>query len=153
MRRPRGVIFISLLDSLAALACVVFGILLFIAINPSSPGIFPKWFVAGTGSIVAFFCFLFAGLVGILGWALWRLKNWARITQIGCAAVDLMLTGTSAITVLSRFKLAGLFLILVRIGIDAMILWYLNQAHVVTAFRRVGADSGVAAAFSGSQRG
>lgn len=152
MRRPSGVTLISLLDFLVALGISVLGILLFVVINPSSPGIFPKWFIAGAGSTVAFFCFLFAGLVAILGWALWRLKNWARITQIICNAFDLMLTGTSSIAVLSRFKLAGLFLILVRIGIDTMILWYLNQSHVVIAYRRVATDSRGAAAFSGSRK-
>lgn len=134
VNRPAGVILISALDFLAALIGVLFGVLVFLAMSTQSPGIFPPEFVTGLGVVLAMVVLFFAAIAAALGWGMWKLKKWAYVGQVVFAALDLMFALPAAPFLVVQFKVFGLLVALVRIGIDLPILWYLVRRHVRAAF-------------------
>src|SRR5438132_1427249 len=75
-----------------------------------------------------------APISGLIGWGLWNLKNWARITAIVFAVLGMLGGATGLMWALMHFNPVLLTGAIVRAGIAALIFWYLNQPHVKTAF-------------------
>ena len=83
------------------------------------------------------FMFLLVGaLAALIGWGLWRLKNWARLFALAIlvAGTGLMLPSVSA-----AVATLGWALVWSGLGVVArvMLVWYLWQEHVAENFRRV----------------
>ena len=83
------------------------------------------------------FMFLLVGaLAALIGWGLWRMKNWARLAALAIlvAGTGLMLPSVSATVATLGWTLVWSGLgVIVRV----MMVWYLWQESVAENFRRV----------------
>lgn len=89
-------------------------------------------FLGAAGGIIALF---FAAAHGVLAWGMLKLKEWARIISIALAVLGLVLAIPALLFGMFRFSPIAIFFTLVRVGVAALILWYLVQPHVKAAFR------------------
>jgi len=146
MPRPTGVTFISLLYFLVALVLIVCGVV-FIGLlgaaelSARAHEMGPFAVLAGLGAVAGVVCLVFALLLAFIGWGLWSLKEWARIVALIFAGLGLLggvagLLGSLLIRspLLPALGMIGAVLALVRIAINALILWYLLQPQVKQAF-------------------
>src|SRR5216684_2937832 len=139
MNRPVGVTILAILEFIGAVILVLLGIgsivgmgLLCAAMSQSGGG------SAGAGGIMAViggalsvFCFIFAAICALLGWGLWKLKNWARIIVIVLA----VLGAVFALLGLLQFSAAVAVGIVIRLAINGLIVWYLLRPDVAAAFK------------------
>ena len=87
---------------------------------------------AGFGVIGGIVLLGFGAVLAFLGYSVFQLQEWARVTTIVLVAIGF------AAAVLSFFSFGGNARIssLFRMAIDAVIIWYLVQPQVSGAFRR-----------------
>lgn len=115
-----------------------FGLLLvgvFLAVGSSVMG--AVWrdmgpLVASMGAIGGIIFIGFGVLLGFLGYGLFQLQEWARVTAMVFAGIGLLITLLSFFTPL-EVSIIGRVL---RIGVNGLILWYLNQPDVKGVFGR-----------------
>jgi hypothetical protein len=147
--RPLGVTILALLLFLN-IASYVFLIVLSIR-NPEQlrsllESIMPGAGV-GPGSLMrlgAFVPVYFLGMAivtGLVGRALWSLKNWARITVMVLAGVSTVLGIAEVVWSFSGTNPLTLAGAVARIGLSLAVAWYLNSAKVRAAFTRPAKDS------------
>jgi hypothetical protein len=142
MNRPVGVILIAILHFIAAAASLGFGLVMilgggFLGAMLARSGSIPPAvgaFIAGLGVALAAFAFFIAALMAATGWGLLALKNWARILAIILAVIGIVLGAGSIMFALTHFNPFFMGGGLVRAAIAVLIIWYLNQPHVKTAF-------------------
>jgi hypothetical protein len=143
MGRPVGVTILAVLYFLGAVCCVLAGILMilgggFIAtlISQQAQGAgVGAGVLAGLGAALGVVILIFAAVDVLLGWGLWKLKNWARIVTIVLAAIGI---AGALFGLLGAFLHFGMFLLvltLVRLAISGLIIWYLLQPNVTAAFQ------------------
>jgi hypothetical protein len=146
MSRPTGVTLISLLYffvTLVLLLCTVvfIGLMGAAGLGAHAHEMGPLGVLAGLGAVAGLICLIFAVVVALIGWGLWALKEWARLVALVFSGLGL-LGGVAGFlgSILLRSHLlpamgvAGAAFGLVRIAINALILWYLLQPHVKQAF-------------------
>ena len=145
MARPVGVTILAICDFLLAVLCILGGIgsltgAGFIAAalhqNAQAPG------AEAAGGVVAvimgaltIFCFIFAAIYLLLGFGLWKLKNWARILTIVVEVLWLLLFLLGLLGQLAHFNIFSLIWSLFWIAICCLIIWYLLKADVKAAFK------------------
>jgi len=101
----------------------------------------------GPGSLMrlgAFVPVYFLGMAivtGLVARALWRLKNWARITVMVFAGISAALGVAEFVRGLSGVNALSMAGAVARIGLSLAVAWYLNSAKVRDAFGRPPADS------------
>ena len=145
MERPAGVTVIGVLEILSAACCALLGILFlfggafFMTLmqrsgGTTSPG--AGAMVAGGFAFVGIICFAIAALDVIVSIGMFKLREWARITTIVLCSIGVVLglLGFLRPTPMAGAFLAGLFMRLVGLAINALIIWYLLQANVKQAF-------------------
>jgi hypothetical protein len=135
MGRPTGVTVIAVLDFIGAALCVIGGLLALVGAsflgaflgqaqggNAAAGG-----FAAMLGGAIAVVFLLAGAIAAVIGWGLWGLKDWARILQIVFAGLGIL------------FGLFGLLhislMLLIRLAINALIIWYLLKPEVAAAFK------------------
>lgn len=133
MQRPGGVIAIAILYWLSAFTLLLVGIIMavgFTAFGSVAQGMMGLF--AGFGVIGGIVLLGLGAVLAFLGYSVFQLQEWARITTIVLVAL-----GFGA-AVLSFFNFGGGARIssLFRMAIDAVIIWYLVQPQVSAAFRR-----------------
>ena len=146
MTRPTGVTVIAILYFLVtmflALCGVVFiGLMGAASLSARAHEMGPLGVLAGLGAVAGVVCLIIALVVAFIGWGLWALKEWARIVALVFSGLGL-LGGVAGFlgSILLRSHLlpamgvAGAAFGLVRIALNAAILWYLLQDHVKQAF-------------------
>jgi hypothetical protein len=133
MARPVGVTILSILDFLGAAALLLFAILCFVgggflATVGQSDQAQGLGALLGMGAaVIGVVMLVIAIICALIGWGMWKVKNWARILTIVLCALGVL------------FRLWGLvhmFSIssIIVIAIDALIIWYLLKADVKAAF-------------------
>ena len=134
MPRPTGVTLIAILYWIASCAVILLGLGLFAASGYlGESGRIAGWgWVASLGKIGAILLIGFGGLGAFVGYGLWTLQEWARVTAIVFSVLGILafLPGF--------FLLHGVFFMpirLVRLAINVGILWYLFQPQAQRAFR------------------
>lgn len=141
-KRPWGV---SLLAILFFVAVVSYSILTFLAIaapetlrsvliglSPQGSG--PETLLNMGGLLMIYF--LVMGVVAaVVGYGLWTLRNWARWIVIVITALSLLAAVAGTVQVLNNIELSTVLFGLVRIGLSALLLWYLWTSNVRVAFR------------------
>jgi hypothetical protein len=133
MQRPTGVVVLAVLYWLSAACLIVVGCALAIGLAAFShlaagvPGVF-----AGVGMIGGIVLIGGGAMSGFLGYSLYQLQEWARVTTIVLVAIGF------AGALFGFFHPIGIGRIssLVRMAIDAFIIWYLVQPTIVGIFRR-----------------
>jgi hypothetical protein len=142
MNRPTGVAVIALLEFFIATLLVLvalssaLGIGLIGAVLSRSPDLAPGFpFLAGAGMIMAVAVPVPAAFLGVLGYGLWNLKNWAWIGTVVLVVLGAIGASFGISWSLFRFRMVGLMVSSVRLGIDLLVLWYLSQAPVRSVFQ------------------
>ncbi|HXZ28517.1 MAG TPA: hypothetical protein VEG08_11030 [Terriglobales bacterium] len=146
MQRPTGVTVISILYFLGALfltlcAVVFIGMMSVAGLGARAHEMGPLAVLAGLGAVAGVVCLIFAVVAVVVGWGLWSLKEWARIVALifsGLGLVGGVVGFLGAVLLRSHlfpaFGVIGAVGGLVRIAINALILWYLLQPQVKQAF-------------------
>ena len=152
MGRPGGVTFIAILDFLGAAICILLAITMmvgggFVANLMSQSG--GQGAGAGAGlfaglGVVMGVVFLVIAIIPILvGWGLWKLKEWARIVSIVFAVLGIVSNLFRLLTVLVHFNVILLGITLCLLALNAWIIWYLLQPNVKAAFQGAKAAAAV----------
>ena len=90
--------------------------------------------MAGLGAVAGVVILLFAGLYLLVGIGLWKLRNWARITQIVLLIIGLIFGAIGLVGILANFHAGQLIFPLIILAIEAWIVVYLFKPHVKQAF-------------------
>ncbi len=133
MQRPAGVVVIAVLYWLSAFTLLVMGVIMavgFTAFGSVATGMMSMF--AGFGVIGGIVLLGFGVVLAFIGYSVFQLQEWARITTIVLVALGF------AAAVLAFFSFGGGARIssLFRMAIDAVIIWYLMQPQVSGVFRR-----------------
>jgi hypothetical protein len=133
MRRPAGVIVLALLYAIGAFCLFGMGLLLTVGSSFMAAmvhGMGPL--LTGIGTIGGVFMLGMAVLLAFVAYGLFQMREWARIAAMVFAGFGLVASMVSLFTPL------GLSIVgrVVRIAINALILWYLNQPNVRGLFGR-----------------
>jgi hypothetical protein len=149
MGRPVGVTILAILDFLGGLFCLFGGIGMiagggFMATILSQQGQGSAGFLAGLGALAGVVLLAFAVLDFLLGWGLWKLKNWARMITVVFTAFGAVLQVISLVGLLAHFNVFAFVWTLFVLAIEVLIIWYLLKADVKAAFTQ--GQAGAAAA-------
>src|SRR3972149_12029915 len=143
MDRPTGVTILAVLNFLGAALYILIGLLFILGMGirggmmgqaggEGSAGAMGMMMGLGGGAGVIFIVLSLIPL--LIGWGLWKLKNWARI-------ITLVLMALGALLALLGVALGGLAGEMFSAGfsgvfllICAWIIWYLLRPHVKEAF-------------------
>src|SRR5262252_58582 len=99
MNRPGGVTVIAILDFIGAALCLLMGILSVVGAGAGIMGALGQGGhgAAAAGGVMAVvagfftvFAFVGAAISALLGWGLWKLKNWARLITIVFAVMGVL---------------------------------------------------------------
>jgi len=135
--RPTGVTVIAILHFIGAGFATLAGVgaifgMGFLSMMAAHNSRLGGAMLAGLGVVLAIILFIVAAVAILIGWGLWRLHNWARVTAIVFSGIAIL--GAMSGVVMLHF---APFLIVggvVRLAIAVGIIWYLLQPHVKTAF-------------------
>ena len=128
MNRPSGVVLIAVLYWFGAFwlllmgAVLAIGATVFGALLSGIPAI-----IGGLGLIGGIFLIGLGAAVAFVGYGLFTLQEWARMTATILAVIGIVLGVLAGIGIFGR---------LIRLAINVAIVWYLNQAQVKMCFRR-----------------
>ncbi len=143
MDRPTGVTILAVLNFLGAALYILIGLgfilgmgilggLMGQAGGEGSAG--AMGMMMGLGAVAGVIFIVLSLIPLLIGWGLWKLKNWARI-------VCLVLMALGALAALAGVAIAGLAGEMISAGFNviflalyAWILWYLTRPHVKQAF-------------------
>ena len=142
MQRPVGLTILALfeffvatlLTFLAIASALGLGVLGTILARTSRLGDPAAGIVIGTGMMVGIIVLVFAGLFAVLGFGLWNLRNWGRVATMVLCVLGAVGASIGFMWALLHFRIFGVMVSSVRIGIDLFVLWYLSQAPVRKAF-------------------
>jgi hypothetical protein len=149
MGRPVGVTILAILYFLFGLLCIVGGIGLlagggFMASMINQQGGQGAGFLAGLGAALGVGYLVGALIELLLGWGLWKLKNWARIITLIFMAIGAVFSVIGLVGTLTHFNIISLVFTLIFLAIYALIIWYLLRADVKAAFQGGQAKSAAA---------
>ena len=150
MQRPVGVTILAILYFIATCGLALFGIAIIVgggflgtmlAQNPDISESVAA-ILAGVGVFISIFFFAFAVLFGFLGYGMWNLRNWARTIAIVLSIIGAVFASLGVLWGILRIAPFRLISSGIRLGINVLIIWYLNQPHVKAAFAIGGAPTG-----------
>ena len=120
--RPTGITILSILAGLGG----VFGLLGGFAVMALGGAVF-----GGMGVVLGLAILAYAGLSLALAWAFWTLKPWGWPLGVVVAAAGIILAVVQLIG-----ANANIVSTIISIGIDGVILYYLNQPGIKALFGR-----------------
>jgi hypothetical protein len=88
----------------------------------------------GGDKLVAVAALMFACFLVTLGYGMWHLKNWARITTLTVEALSAMFAVFGILWALAHVTVFLFLCISIRLGTNLAILWYLSRPQVIRAF-------------------
>ena len=140
MVRPTGVTVIAVLDFIGAGFCVLAGVGMmlgggYFATMLSQGRGASAGMLAAIGAVAGVIFLAIAALAIVLGWGLLKLKEWARIITIVLAGLGALGALLALATVFGHFAAVGMFMVICRLAINGLIIWYLLQPHVKVAFQ------------------
>lgn len=147
MERPIGVTIIAVFEFFITILLIIIAVasamgasvLGAILARTSSLGADPGFAVfAGTGIIVAALLSLPAAAFAVLGFGMWNLRNWARVATMILAVLGAVGASVGFVWALMHFRILGVMVTSIRLGIDLLVLWYLSQARVRRSFLLAG---------------
>ena len=141
MGRPTGVTVLAILDFIGAACCLLGGIAMilgggFIATMMSQQGAGAGGILAGLGAVAGIFIIIMGGIAALLGFGLWKLKEWARIVSIVLAGIGAALQLLGLLGTLAHFNVLAVIWGIFWLAIDALIIWYLLKPEVKAAFQQ-----------------
>jgi hypothetical protein len=144
MVRPVGVTILAILNFIGAAFCLLGGIGMilgggFIATILSQQGrgsAGAAGALAGLGAVAGVFIIIVGGVSALLGFGLWKLKEWARIVSIVLYGISGALQLLALLGSLAHFNLFAFVWSIFWVAVDAFIIWYLLKPEVKAAFQR-----------------
>lgn len=143
MNKPAGVIVISILyflgvamSLLSVLISIARGEFLAAILNQrgdASSGL--SVIVAALGATLGVFFILSAATEALVGWGLWKLKNWARIMAIVFSGLDACIRLFELFRFFSIFSIINLVVMLGMLALDAWVILYLLKPEIKAAFQ------------------
>ena len=141
-KRPSGV---SLISILYFINVVVYGFLFSLAITSpetlssvlggASPAGSGPDSLLNLGPLLTIYLAVMSVLVGLLGYGMWTLRNWARWVTMIISAVSLVATIFAFVGLASNFTIPALSFTLFRLGLSVLVLWYMWTPSVRAAFQ------------------
>jgi hypothetical protein len=144
MVRPVGVTILAILNFIGAAFCLLGGIAMiagggFMATLMSQQGgqgsAGAAGVLAGMGAVAGVFIIIIGGISALVGFGLWKLKNWARIVSIVLLGLSIAGQLLQLLAVLAHFNLFAFVWIAFWTAVDAFIIWYLLKPEVKAAFQ------------------
>ncbi|HEV7520578.1 MAG TPA: hypothetical protein VGP89_05720 [Candidatus Angelobacter sp.] len=144
MVRPVGVTILAILNFIGAAFCLLGGIGMilgggFIATILSQQGqgsAGAAGALAGLGAVAGVFIIIVGGVSALLGFGLWKLKEWARIVSIVLYGISGALQLLALLGSLAHFNVFAFVWSIFWVAVDAFIIWYLLKPEVKAAFQR-----------------
>ncbi|HEY2360959.1 MAG TPA: hypothetical protein VGK36_07585 [Candidatus Angelobacter sp.] len=141
MGRPVGVTILAILNFIGAAFCLLGGIAMilgggFIASMMSQQGAGGAGILAGLGAAAGVFIIIMGGVAALMGFGLWKLKEWARIVSIVLAGIGAALQLLGLLGTLAHFNVLAVIWGIFWLAIDALIIWYLIKPEVKAAFQQ-----------------
>jgi hypothetical protein len=144
MVRPVGVTILAILNFIGAAFCLLGGIGMilgggFIATILSQQGqgsAGASGALAGLGAVAGVFIIIVGGVSALLGFGLWKLKEWARIVSIVLYGISGALQLLALLGSLAHFNVFAFVWSIFWVAVDAFIIWYLLKPEVKAAFQR-----------------
>jgi hypothetical protein len=133
MQRPAGVVVLAILYWVAAFFLILVGCALAIGLSifggmmSGMPTV-----LAGVGVIGGIVLLGLGGASAAVGYGLFQMQEWARITTIVITAIGFAGALFGFVHPIGIGRISSL----VRMGIDAFIIWYLVQPQTAMVFRR-----------------
>jgi hypothetical protein len=139
MQKPTGVVLIAALYFIVAAFFLLAGAAAFFiggaflahAVNAGLP---LRGIAGGVGAFIGAVSIVFGVLALVVAIGLLGLKNWARMIAMVLAAIGAIFGFLAIFSLLAHFAMIRVFFRLVRIAINVLIVWYLNQPAVKQAF-------------------
>jgi hypothetical protein len=143
MGRPVGVTILAILNFIGAAFCLLGGIGMilgggFIASmlsqGQSSAG--AAGILAGLGAAAGVFIIIVGGVSALVGFGLWKLKEWARVVSIVLYGISAALQLLGLLGSLAHFNAFAVIWSVFWIAVDAFVIFYLLKPEVKAAFRQ-----------------
>jgi uncharacterized membrane protein (DUF2068 family) len=146
MARPVGVTILAILDFLGAVFCILAGlgfmlsggmIAAMLSQNSQLSSQIPAGvagIVGGLGVGVGVGMLILAVINALLGWGLWKLKNWARVITLIFTVLGGLSLALCVLLSLVHFSLLGIIWYGFWLAIYGLIIWYLLKPDVKRAF-------------------
>jgi hypothetical protein len=148
-RRPLGITIGAILFAANAACYVGFAALAIFdrdglrsvlrALSPSGMG--PESAQIAMGRLLPLYYVLMSGLTIALAIGFWRLLNWSRIVVLALLGLSLLSLIGEVRPLIAGPTRSAILLTLLRIGLIALVGWYLLRASVRDAFRQQKASS------------
>jgi hypothetical protein len=144
MGRPVGVTILAILNYIGAAFCVLGGIGMiagggFVATMLSQQGgqgsAGAAGILAGLGAVAGVFIIIIGGVSALVGFGLWKLKNWARIVSIVLFGLSIVMQLLGLLGSLAHFNVFAVVWTMFWIAVDAFVIWYLLKPEVKAAFQ------------------
>lgn len=143
MERPTGITILAVLNFLGAGLYVLGGIFMFVGMGiagaaagagggEGSAG--AAGMLMGMGAVGGVILIICAAIPGLIGWGLWKLKNWARIVTIVFTALGVLGISLGIFTSLMAMEIFSLVFQALLAALYVWILMYLFKPHVKLAF-------------------
>jgi len=139
MNRPTGVTILAILNFIGAAFCVLGGLGLMLG-GGALAGIMSQQGQAGGGLFAALgaaagIAVLIGGaLAALIGFGLWKLKNWARILSIVFTALGALMNLLGLLGSLAHFNVGTVVWSVFCLAIDVWIIMYLLKPEIKAAF-------------------
>jgi hypothetical protein len=133
VQRPTGVVVIAVLYWLSAFCLILLGAGMVIGF-----GVFAEMmarmqpWMAGLGAIAGIVMLGFGAAMCAIGYGLFQLQEWARVTTIVLVAISFAGAIFGILHPIGMGRISSV----IRMAIDGFIIWYLVQPQVVGCFRR-----------------
>ena len=143
MVRPVGVTILAILNFIGAAFCLLGGIGMilgggFIAtmLSQQSQGSAgAAGVLAGLGAAAGVFIIIMGGVSALLGFGLWKLKEWARIVSIVLYGISGAFQLLALLGSLAHFNVFAFVWSIFWVAVDAFVIWYLLKPEVKAAFQ------------------
>jgi hypothetical protein len=143
MVRPVGVTILAILNFIGAAFCLLGGIGMilgggFIATmlsQQSQSGAGAAGVLAGLGAAAGVFIMIMGGVSALLGFGLWKLKEWARIVSIVLYGISGAFQLLALLGSLAHFNVFAFVWSIFWVAVDAFVIWYLLKPEVKAAFQ------------------
>jgi hypothetical protein len=142
MGRPTGVTILAILCFIGAGLCLLGGLAFLLGggalatmMNQQGGNAGAAGMLAGLGAFAGVCIIIVGGIYALVGFGLWKLKEWARIVTIILTAIGAVLNLPGLLATLTHFNLGALIWTLFWLAIDVWIIMYLLKPHVKAAFQ------------------
>ena len=143
MGRPVGVTILAILNFIGAAFCLLGGIAMILGggfmatmLSQGQGSAGAAGILAGLGAAAGVFIIIVGGVSALVGFGLWKLKEWARVVSIVLYGISAALQLLGLLGSLAHFNAFAVIWSVFWIAVDAFVIFYLLKPEVKAAFRQ-----------------